>query len=211
MTTLIGAFTPWAFDVFQFWIGGTAGKRKLVAEQCHQCNRILEVGCSVGNIASVFLHRNIEYVGVDIDRAAIQYAQFKYRRKPNFSFVCADLRDANIQGLFDCIVFSAVLHHLNASDAKNILEFSKSLLADGGQIIVSDVLHTETTDNLLIRLYGKIERGQFVRTENELETLLNTLNGLVCVRQCQTRIPPLPFFSKPTCSLYSVYRLTKSS
>ena len=54
---------------------------------CFQDNKkIIEVGCSVGNISDVFEQfKNVEYLGIDLDKNAIKYAK-KYFAKKNFNF-----------------------------------------------------------------------------------------------------------------------------
>ncbi len=51
---------PRAFDLFQFSIGGTVTKRNLVLQYYSNQKRILEAGCSVGNIAAAFPGRGVE-------------------------------------------------------------------------------------------------------------------------------------------------------
>ncbi len=51
---------PRAFELFQFSIGGTVAKRNLVLQHYSNQKRILEVGCSAGNIAAAFLGRGVE-------------------------------------------------------------------------------------------------------------------------------------------------------
>ena len=51
-----------AFGLFQFSIGGPVAKRNLVLQYYSNQKRILDAGCSMGNIAAAFL-------GWDVERA----------------------------------------------------------------------------------------------------------------------------------------------
>lgn len=198
---------PLTFDVYQFWAGETVAKRKLVIQHYKNQERILEVGCSTGNIASAFLNKDVQYVGLDIDRATIRYAQHKFRHRSNFKFIHADLRDYKFDNPFDYIVFSGVLHHMDDVTAKCNIMFSKSLLRENGSIIVSDPLLPRKSDPYLIRLYGKIERGQFVREAIHLQHLIQELDGLTIISRHIHPASPFPIFTKPVVSYFAVYVL----
>ena len=72
MKVLSQFLSPIAFDAFQFALGGTIAKRQLVLDVYSNQRRVLEIGCSTGNIASAFLDRDVDYTGVDIDGTAIE-------------------------------------------------------------------------------------------------------------------------------------------
>lgn len=198
---------PRAFDLFQFSIGGTVAKRNLVRHYYSNQKRILEVGCSVGNIAAAFLGQNVEYVGMDIDEDAINYAAKKFRHHPGFSFICGDLCRQKFQRDFDFIVFSAVVHHLDNATATGLLEFSGDILSPQGVVLVSDPIQPRPTDSALIKLYRKMERGQYVRTLEGLSDIMTHLRGLTIVRQECQPVTALPFWSKPIVSYFGLFLL----
>jgi SAM-dependent methyltransferase len=198
---------PRAFDLFQFSIGGTVAKRNLVLQYYSNQKRILEAGCSVGNIAAAFLGRGVDYVGMDIDESAINYAAKKFRRHPGFSFICGDLCRQKFQHDFDFIVFSAVLHHLDDATATGLLEFSREILAPQGVVLVSDPIQPRPADSALIKLYRKMERGRYVRTLEGLSDLVAKLRGLRVIQQACPPVTALPFWSKPTVSYFGLFLL----
>ena len=67
---------PRLWLLFQNLFGGNADKKRLVRWLCRTVGNVLEVGCSVGNIADAFrMTSTVQYVGLDIDdfsRARIQ-------------------------------------------------------------------------------------------------------------------------------------------
>jgi SAM-dependent methyltransferase len=198
---------PLAFDGFQFWIGGTIAKRNLVLQHLKNYERVLEIGCSTGNIASAFLNKPIQYVGLDIDNAAISYAQHKFRHQSNFVFYHAELCDCKLDNPFDYIVFSGVLHHMDDITAKRNIMLSKSLLRDNGRILVSDPLLPRESDDYLVRLYGKIERGLFLRDADHLQQLIEDLDGLTIISQHIHSVSPFPILRKPVVANFAVYVL----
>ncbi len=67
---------PRLWLLFQYFLGGTFDKRKLVTKHFSGQKRILEIGCSSGLVSSVFTQfKNIEFLGMDIDEKAITFAK----------------------------------------------------------------------------------------------------------------------------------------
>lgn len=196
-----------AFDVFQFCIGGTIAKRRLVMDRWSGQRRVLEVGCSTGNIASAFRGRDADYVGLDIDPAAIEWARRKFRKAARFSFVCSELHAYPFGQPFDFVIFSGILHHVDTPTARRLMEFSASLLLPGGVVVVSDPLRPEPGDSLLTRAYRKMERGEFVRSREELAQLLEGLSNLRVVRHVCEPVTALPVFRWPVVSTFGVFVL----
>ncbi|MFA6564730.1 MAG: class I SAM-dependent methyltransferase [Verrucomicrobiia bacterium] len=207
MNQVLQWMMPRAFELFQFSVGGTVAKRNLVLQYYSNQKRILEVGCSVGNIAVAFRGRGVEYVGIDTDESAINYATKKFRCHTGFSFICGDLCCQRFQHSFDFIVFSGILHHLDDAAATRLLEFSKESLSPQGVVLVSDPIQPRPEDSALIKLYRKMERGKYVRNLEELSGLLTNVIGLQILQQeCQS-VTALPFFSKPRVSYFGVFVL----
>jgi len=201
---------PWAFDVFQYWIGGTIAKRKLVLAKYTNQKRVLEIGCASGNIAPAFLHSDVDYTGLDIDRQAIAYATRKFARNRRFTFVCDELEKCTFDHDFDFIFFSGMLHHVDDAKAVAMLEFSAKLLSPDGVLLVSDPVTPRPSDNVIIKWYRKIERGQHVRTFEKLSALVSSLRGLRVLQKEYLPVTALPVFARPTVSHFGVYVLARS-
>ena len=175
---------PTLWKLFQLTIGGTIDKRKLCLLKYSGQKRILEIGCSLGNIAQVFKKYNIEYTGVDIDSTAINYAKKEFVKCPNFKFICVDLRKYAEQSSekYDFILFAGVLHHIDDFLSKELIVSSKKLLAENGKIVIVDSLRPDEKDNWFIHLFMQImEQGKYLRREEKLKELIETLPGLRCV------------------------------
>jgi 2-polyprenyl-3-methyl-5-hydroxy-6-metoxy-1,4-benzoquinol methylase len=198
-----------AFDLFQFWAGGTVAKRHLVLGHYSNQKRVLEVGCSVGNIAAVF-PRDVHYLGVDTDEGAINYARRKFAHRPGFSFMSTDLRNLRFEQAFDFIVFSGIVHHLDDATAIGLIECSGNMLSPEGTVLVSDPIQPTSTDSTIIKLYRKLERGRYVRTLERLSALMTQPRNLEVVRRELHSVAALPFFKRPIVSNFGVLVLTPS-
>ncbi len=76
-------------------------------------SRILDIGCGIGIVASDIAQRvsNVSVCGIDIDAANIEQAQRRFPMK-NIQFICGDALSDLPGELFDVIVLSNVLEHI---------------------------------------------------------------------------------------------------
>jgi 2-polyprenyl-3-methyl-5-hydroxy-6-metoxy-1,4-benzoquinol methylase len=95
-------------------IGGNACKKALVTEHYRGQKRILEIGCSVGNVSAGFrVFPNVAFTGIDIDRHAIELAKRRFRNASNFRFSLSSLEELSRRGeIFDYVIFAGMLHNV---------------------------------------------------------------------------------------------------
>jgi 2-polyprenyl-3-methyl-5-hydroxy-6-metoxy-1,4-benzoquinol methylase len=196
---------PLAFDFFQYSIGGTTAKRELAISSHTNQKHVLEVGCSIGNIAKPFLKKSISYTGIDIDDLSIQYAKKKYKKYKNCTFLTGDLFEQKFIKSFDLIIFSAVLHHIDDCLVKKMLEFSVELLSKDGSICISDPVLPEPSDSFIIKLYRKMERGNHMRSFDQLSLLVSDVKSLSVTKRSVLPVTALPFGSKPVVSKFGFF------
>lgn len=201
---------PTLWKIFQFLIGGTIDKRKLCILKYQGQQQILEVGCSLGNIATVFqTFPDIQYTGIDIDPIVIQYAQKDFADYPNFRFLCQDLRDFSKKARdFDYVVFAGVLHHIEDDLCKSLLMSAQKLMPEKGCLVVVDPLLPEPEDNWFIHWFLNLEQGQYVRKSSEMHQLLSNLPGLKLEAAEIHYVGAIPF-SLPKCARFGVYSFSK--
>ena len=140
---------PGLWEIFQYYIGGSVDKRKLAISKYEKQRNILGVGCSLGNIAKVFLKKpNLKYTGLDIDPVAIRYAQKDYAHHKNFRFICMDLECLIKQNeeKFDYILFAGVLHHVDLLTFRIFFMSAWSLISNDGTLVVVDPLSPRKND-----------------------------------------------------------------
>lgn len=169
---------PYLWLVFQLLIGATYGKRQLAVQHYNGEKRVLEVGCSLGNITPAFAKiPNINYLGIDIDAQAIRIANNTFKDHANIQFKAIALNELAAQGqTYDYIIFAGMLHHVDDALATSLLSDAKQLLAPGGKLIVSEPEAFRASDPLLFRLYAKLEQGEHLRTRQQLVALLESVD-----------------------------------
>lgn len=168
------------WSLLQVSVGGTYGKRKLALRFRGTGRRVLEMGCATGNVSEAFAEADIDrFVGVDIDPHTIAYAQRKFANHPHMEFRCVAFEELDpAREQFDYILVAGVLHHLDDPKCGKMLCKVAQLMAPGGRIVVSEPLAPGPQSPFLERLYGKIERGAWLRTEDELLTVIRSRTPL---------------------------------
>jgi ubiquinone/menaquinone biosynthesis C-methylase UbiE len=137
--------------------------------------RILDFGCGPG-IMSVFFNNN--YVGVDIDKTRIQYAQKMYPEKTfkQIGFLSNDERNTVIpypNNYFDIILLNDCVHHISNREMSDIISELFRVLQVGGYIIVRE---PNKNTNMLTYMVTEIaENGNYIRSKEEYKQLFNPL------------------------------------
>jgi SAM-dependent methyltransferase len=198
---------PRAWKLFQWTIGGTIDKRKLALSKYRGQREVLEVGCSIGNIAVAF--RNIpgvSYCGLDIDAGAIRCARRDFARYRNFTFVCEDLakHGATSGKRYDFILLAGVAHHVDDPTLVAMLEAARDLLSPAGSLVVIDPVTPQPADGRLVHWYQRLERGNFVRSFSELGKLIRGIRGLLSLAAEESMVGATPL-SVPVVSRFGVF------
>lgn len=201
---------PQLWLLFQYALGGNVDKQRLILQTYHNEQTVLEVGCSVGNLADVFRKvRGVVYHGLDVDAKAIALAQQRFRQDPKFTFTCADLaqfsRDAQP---FDLIYLAGVLHHLPDPQALLLIRSVLPLLAAHTRLLIVDPRPALPADTPLVRWYANVlEQGHHLRSAEALQVLVGAVPALKISAVQVVPVGATPF-SWPLCAHFIVMELT---
>jgi len=209
MSLLTQSRFPSLYHIFQIAVGGTVDKRRLCLEHWGARRRVLEVGCSVGNIASAFLDNpDVLYTGVDVDAGAVAYARHRFRRHPRFRFLVEDVHTlAQSAKRFDYVLFAGVFHHVSDEECVAMLRSARHLLADEeARVAVVDPVLPERGDSWFLHWFVKLEQGEYLRRETELRALLVREEGLETLNASVRFVGATPY-SVPRCARFGVYEL----
>jgi len=78
-------------------------------------HRVLEIGCGTGMFTEMFAVSGADIVALDISEDLLMRA--RERDIPNARFLCRRFEDCELEGPFDAVIGSSVLHHLDVVDA----------------------------------------------------------------------------------------------
>jgi ubiquinone/menaquinone biosynthesis C-methylase UbiE len=136
--------------------------------------KILDFGCGPG-IMSVFFSNN--YIGVDIDKTRIQYAQQMYPEKTfkQIGFISKEERNyiPYPNNFFDIILLNDCVHHISNTEMNYIIMELYRVLKIGGSIIIREP--NKDTNLFTYLLTEFTENGNYVRGKEEYKQLFNPL------------------------------------
>ncbi len=95
--------------------------------------RVLEVGCSTGDLLSALAPAR--GVGIDVSSCAIAQARQKYGRRPNLHFLCADAGTCRLDETFDYVVLSDTLGFLG--DVQQCFENLRRVMPPHSRIVIN--------------------------------------------------------------------------
>ena len=185
---------PRLWRAFQFYLGGNGDKCRLALRHYTGQAEVLEVGCSLGNIASAFVRcAGVRYTGVDIDPVAVAHGRRVFRARANFEFICADLTRTNLDGRrFGFVLVAGVCHHIDDLNCEGLLDAAAHRLSPGGTMVVTDPLLPRREDPWLVRQFYRLDRGGFFREGPAFLRLVRSRPGLRLVRHTEDLIGAMP-------------------
>lgn len=122
---------------------------------------ILDIGCGIGQFSALTTGR---YLGIDMNRRYIDYAQSRPRRD-NVSFRCGDVTELVDEGeMFDIVLLVDILHHIPDEPVVKLLNTASKLAR---RCVINFEPITEQTNALGTWLIEN-DRGDYIRPLNEL-------------------------------------------
>jgi SAM-dependent methyltransferase len=148
-----------------------------------RCQRILEVGCGTGELASRLSQDGYAVIAIDSDPESIAGARplgvdARVATWPDFD-----------DGKFDAVLFTRSLHHIHPLDES--VKHAADSLTEGGRIIVEDFAH-ESVDEKTLDWFGSAIRrlktaGLLVEDDEFLNKVLSKTDTLNAWRQNHQR------------------------
>lgn len=166
---------PRLWLLMQKLIGGNSAKQALATEHYRGQQRVLEIGCSVGNISEAFLrYPGLRFTGIDIDGNALMLAKHRFVHAKNFRFARCSLRELSEAGeRFDYVLFAGMLHHVDDATGETLLRDALQCTSADGVIVIYEPEAVREADGWFFRLfYALLEQGAHLRSRAALEALV---------------------------------------
>jgi len=116
--------------------------------------RALEIGCGTGMFTAMFAVTGAELAAIDISEALLAKARSRGLPPTRVRFLHRRFEDAEIDGPFDAVIGSSVLHHLALRPAVRKIH---ALLKPGGVLSFAEpnMLNPQVAFQLIFRRYFK--------------------------------------------------------
>jgi SAM-dependent methyltransferase len=182
---------PFVYEGFQFLIGGRSLRRTLVQEyfRPRPGERVLDVGCGPGRMIE-FLPE-VDYVGVDLSPAYIEYAKRTYGSRGTFLVADATSLESHEPEPFDLVTAIGLLHHLADEGVVQLLHGLRARLSGPeSRLVTIDGCYAGGQSRIAAFLLSK-DRGRHVRSPEGYSQLAQRVFGKVqvMVRHDLLRIP----------------------
>lgn len=173
--------SPAFYTGFANLLGADAARKRFVSEVItpRTGERVLDVGCGPASLLP-FLP-TVEYSGIDLNPHHIQFAREHYADRGRF-FIGDATQLFALNDQFDLIIVSALLHHLNNAESKELLSNLCNLLRPGGRLVTFDCIWLPRQSPIAWTL-NKLDSGLNIRTEDGYMALAE---GLPVTLQCKT-------------------------
>lgn len=206
MTFLTQNRFPRLWLLMQKTIGGNASKQAMAIEHFRGQKRVLEIGCSVGNVSEVFRSfPNIVFTGIDIDQRALDIARFRFQKDSNFRFELSSIEDLSRKGdTFDYVLFAGILHHVDENTAIQLLRDAKKCLAKDGRLVIFEPEKPKPSDRWILRFFcAHFEQGSFMRPRNVLQHLIE--NAGIFIESIEDRMVSPGIVKRPYVARFNVF------
>jgi SAM-dependent methyltransferase len=131
-------------------------------------SRILDVGCGTGDALN-YLNGYADYVGVDTDKIAVDFAREKFRGRANTMFEARLLDKDDVAKLRPThVVFAGLLHHLTDPQVLSLLEMVRGS-ADLQRVVTQDIVYLD--DQKVNNVLASLDRGQYCRRQEHYTAL----------------------------------------
>ncbi|MFC1859885.1 class I SAM-dependent methyltransferase [Thermodesulfobacteriota bacterium] len=80
-------------------------------------SHVLEIGCGTGMFTEMFVQTGCSIIAVDISADLLKKAEARNLPKEKVHFMQKRFEDCNVDGPFDAVIGSSILHHLELNDA----------------------------------------------------------------------------------------------
>ena len=162
---------PFLYNLFQDAIGGNALRRKFIQShvRAKTGDKVIDIGCGPAQILPWL--PDVEYLGLDVNRAYIASANRTHGDKG--TFVVGDTKSLWDDLRFkdaDIVIGLGILHHLDDDDAAHCVRFAHHALKQGGRFVALDACWV-SNQGFLSRYIMSKDRGQNVRTEQRYRQL----------------------------------------
>jgi cyclopropane fatty-acyl-phospholipid synthase-like methyltransferase len=154
------------YSAFQSAVGGDCRREYLARYVRPEPGmRVLDIGCGPCDFLS-YLDPSIDYTGVDLSAAYIESARKKFGARGRFLNESVSDLTVREPASFDRVMANGLIHHLNDSEVRQLLDIAKRALKPDGCFVSVDGCYVEGQSALARYILSK-DRGHHVRQRDQ--------------------------------------------
>ena len=129
------------------WNHNTHYHDYLIRQIPERCDRVLEIGCGMGEFSRLLAQRARNVLAIDLSPQMIRLAREQSIRHPNIEFAVCDAMTFNFgEQQFDCIATLTTIHHL---PIQAVLHRIRAALKPGGVFFCLDLYQNSRAMDLV--------------------------------------------------------------
>ena len=129
---------------------------------------VIDVGCGMGQFSDITKDR---YLGIDLSEKYIDAAKAMYFNERNKKFICKDLIMAELpEDSYDVAILIDFTHHMGRRELDKIFIKLNEIVCK--YVVIADPV-MQNSKNVWERLVTVLDRGEYIRSEAEIITLLS--------------------------------------
>jgi SAM-dependent methyltransferase len=161
---------PAFYDMFQRAIGAPGVRQRFVDEfvQPKPQSRVLDIGCGTGELLEALA--DVDYVGFDPNASYVESARTRYGDRGTFEVGNIESVDYATLGRFDRVIAFGVLHHVDDTAARRLVDVAAAVLEPAGKLVTFDPCFSPRQSRWSRALVAR-DRGGNVRTPEQYRAL----------------------------------------
>ncbi|WP_395450918.1 class I SAM-dependent methyltransferase [Aminobacter sp. UC22_36] len=154
-------------------------------------DRLLDIGCGPAHLVEHL--PEVDYIGWEPNPAYVETARKKYGTRGSFNVGYFGEAEASALGSVDVAVVSAVLHHLDDSQARELFTLLRRVVKPGGRVVTLDPSFRDR-QNPIARFLVRLDRGMHPRYPDAYMSLASHAFTQVGGDLVDQRFPPYTFW-----------------
>jgi SAM-dependent methyltransferase len=187
---MINHLPPIFYDIVQLLIRGEKFQKKFVNQfvKPRPGMKVLDVGCGTGWLFPLL--PSCKYTGIDACPARIKACRRRFKTNRAFQNKRLGKKMPFRRKSYDLAIAFGLLHHLDDSEAKHLVNHLRLALKAKGRLITVDGVFLKR-QNKIKKILLKLDKGRFIRTKPQYKKILasNFKNVRTFIRNDIFRLP----------------------
>jgi 2-polyprenyl-3-methyl-5-hydroxy-6-metoxy-1,4-benzoquinol methylase len=168
--------SPFLYKLQQSLTGANDLKKEAIESEVDIKNvkTVLDIGCGIGDTSLIFQNLNIDYLGIDLNKKRIDYANKNYGNSQTlFKELSVEQLDQNSS--FDLVLCFGLVHHLKDAEVSKFLGKIRTSNFEFNKIIFLDPVKL-LNQSFLATILHKTDIGQNIKSKEEYDTFFSEFN-----------------------------------